>query len=235
MHISEGILPLPQAAIYSVLATPFVIASFRQLRSRKMINPDHTQIPLPLIAAILFAATLLPVPVPVAGATSHMCAVPILALLFGPVAVIAPTAVVLALQALFFAHGGLTTLGANILTLGVIGSFSAVRFYRGFRALHLPWILAAGLSCALGDALVYVGDALILGQALSGQTSFGVITVSVLLGFAPVQAPLAILEGFLLSSSLVERVRADVVAAGDVLGGLPGLKLTEEAPWSVLR
>src|SRR4051812_42794178 len=112
MHISEGILPLPHAAAYVALAAPFVVASVRKLRSEETTYRNRASLPLPMVGALLFAVTLLPVPVPVIGATSHMCAVPLVAVLLGPLAVIAPTALVLAVQAVLFSHGGITSLGA---------------------------------------------------------------------------------------------------------------------------
>lgn len=197
MHIAEGILPFRQAALYGALAFPFVGLSVWRLRKLRDLPEENIHVPLPVVAAMLFAVTLLPVPVPVAGATSHMCAVPILALLLGPWSVIAPTALVLLLQALFFSHGGLTSLGANVMTLAVTGAFSAVFLFRSLRALRVPLLVSVGIACALSDALVYVADSLILGEALSGKTSFASIVSVVLLGFAPVQIPLAILEGVL--------------------------------------
>ena len=73
------------------------------------------------VTSLLFAATLLPLPMPVVGATSHICRTPALALVVAARRMVWSTFFVLLLQAVFFAHGGLTTLGINTLTLGLLG------------------------------------------------------------------------------------------------------------------
>lgn len=186
MHLSEGILPISHAALWGAVGVLAVIAA-----TRHAAPPEGERIPRGMASALLFAVTLLPIPVPVAGATSHMCATPLLALLLGWRAVVVPTAVVLLLQALFFAHGGITTLGANVVTLGVVGPLVAVAVNRMLR--RAPDWAAIGVACALGDAAVYVTDAAVLGLALPG--AFGHTFVRVLAGFAPVQLPLAVFEG----------------------------------------
>lgn len=197
MHLSEGILPASLAALWTVAAAPFVIHSARRLR-----REPETRARFGVATALAFAVTLFPIPVPGLGATSHLCATPVLALLLGPSALALPMAVVLALQALLFAHGGITTLGANVFTLGVAGPWLAWGLGRGLSRLGLPRGLAVGVACLAGAATVYLLDALMLGWALRGVQSFGHWVKVALLGFAPVQAPLLVLEGA-LSAALV--------------------------------
>jgi len=197
MHLSEGILPAAQAALWAAVATPFVAASAATLKKRSLAAAPAEKALLSTGTALLFAATLLPIPVPVAGATSHLCVTPLLGLVLGPWTVAAPAAFVLLLQALFFGHGGLTTLGANSLTLGVVGPFVAAGLWWLLRRCRVSAPLAAGVACGVGQLSVYVADAGILGAALSGEKSFGFWAVRVLAGFAPVQLPLAVLEGVL--------------------------------------
>ncbi|MEL6185803.1 MAG: energy-coupling factor ABC transporter permease, partial [Myxococcota bacterium] len=108
--------------------------------------------------------------------------------------IIWPTFFVLLLQAVFFAHGGLTTLGINTLTLGLLGPVTAAALWALFRELGMNRALALGLACALGDLAVYVGDAVVLAVALADVTAPMTTFTAVLLGFAPVQVPLAVLE-----------------------------------------
>jgi cobalt/nickel transport system permease protein len=207
MHIAEGILPGGVALLTSVLAVPFIALSIKKLR-RMIGNVDVSspQRPLLMMAlALCFAVTLLPVPVPIAGATSHMCATPLLALLFGWSVIPALAACILVLQALFFAHGGLTTLGANVLTLGVVGPICVTALMTVGRLLHIPLKVSLFVSCTLGSLAVYVGDALLLGWALGEGKDFLRVFYAVTAGFFPVQAPLSLLEG-VVSSAIVLRL-----------------------------
>jgi cobalt/nickel transport system permease protein len=195
MHIAEGILPVRHAAATWTLAAPAIAWS---LRWAKCKDPDQRRHRLTLASmstALVFATTLLPIPVPVAGVTSHLCATPLLALVMGPRAIIFPTFLSLAVQALFLGHGGITTLGANLLTLGVVGPVLAWAIARTLRRLRMPAAPAVFIACAIGELAVYVADAAVLGLALSTSTPFLRVFTMVLVGFAPVQIPLATLEG----------------------------------------
>jgi cobalt/nickel transport system permease protein len=207
MHIAEGILPGGIALLTSVLAVPFVAVSIRKFR-RMLGDVDVSSPQRPLLTmawALCFAVTLLPIPVPIAGATSHMCATPLLALLFGWSVVPALAACILLLQALFFAHGGLTTLGANVLTLGVVGPICVMALMSIGRKLRIPLKLSLFVSCTLGSLAVYVGDALLLGWAFGEGRNFLRVFSAVTAGFFPVQAPLSLLEGG-VSTAIVLRL-----------------------------
>jgi cobalt/nickel transport system permease protein len=207
MHIAEGILPTSHAAATFVVAVPAVAWSLRWSRVR---DPDERRHRLTLVSmatALVFAATMLPIPIPVAGVTSHMCATPLLALVMGPRAIILPACLSLAVQAVFLGHGGITTLGANVLTLGVVGPLVAWFMARGLRRLRAPTAASVFLACALGELAVYIADAGVLGLALSSSTPFSRVFTTVLLGFAPVQIPLAVLEGAVSAFTLNHLVK----------------------------
>jgi cobalt/nickel transport system permease protein len=196
MHIAEGILPLPHALAWSALA-----ASALAFSARRPADPAAhgdaaaRRALLSMAGALTFAVTLFPIPVPIAGVTSHLCATPVLALLLGPRRMILPATLSLLLQALFFAHGGLTTLGANVVTLGVIGPFAAYALATALRRVGVPAIWAVAIACAFADVAVYVADAAILGLAFAGERSFASWFTAILAGFAPAQVPLALVEG----------------------------------------
>lgn len=197
MHLAEGILPLTHSLAWSVVAAPVVGFGLRRLQQVWPAGPSLERAILGMAGALTFAVTLFPVPVPVIGATSHMCATPLLALLLGVRLMVVPTLASLFVQALFFAHGGLTTLGANIVSLAVVGPCTALVLARLLRLMGAPIWLVIGVSCACADLAVYVFDAVVLGAALQGDYSFTYWFSVVLLGFAPVQGPLALLEGLL--------------------------------------
>ena len=140
MHLSEGILPLKHAVASSCLVSPFLIDGYRSHKRLQSLDSESAQKPfLNMAIAICFAMTLLPIPVPVVGASSHMCATPLLALVLGPRLAVLPAFGILLLQALFFffAHGGISTLGANVLTLGVVGPGCVTVSFQCLRGLAL--------------------------------------------------------------------------------------------------
>ncbi|MYI75469.1 MAG: hypothetical protein F4057_09185, partial [Acidobacteria bacterium] len=79
MHLAEGVLPLSQAIAWSTLAAPTVYSSLRR-EQRTRRNTPSSSVVMAGVTSLLFAGTLLPLPVPVVGATSHICLTPVLAL-----------------------------------------------------------------------------------------------------------------------------------------------------------
>ena len=193
MHLSEGVLPLSQAIAWSALAAPTVFWSLREEQRTRRNTPSSSVI-MAGTTSLLFAGTLLPLPVPVVGATSHICLTPVLALVVGVRRILWPTFFVLLLQAVFFAHGGLTTLGVNTLTLGLLGPLMTVGLWALLRRLGIDGAFRLAFACGVGGLSVYVADAAVLAVALSDVTAPATTFAAVLLGFAPVQIPLAVLE-----------------------------------------
>ena len=90
MHLAEGMLPLAQAAAWSAAAVPALVWSVRgEQRVRR--ETESSSMVMAGVTSLLFAATLLPLPVPVVGATSHICLTPVLALVVGIRRILWPT------------------------------------------------------------------------------------------------------------------------------------------------
>src|SRR5690606_22805508 len=108
------------------------------------------QVPLAAVtAAFIFAAQMLNFPV-AAGTSGHLLGGVLAAVLVGPWAGVVCITVVLAVQALLFADGGLTALGLNVVNLAVVGCLGGWLVYRALRAV-LP-DRAAGVELAAGLA-----------------------------------------------------------------------------------
>ena len=90
MHLAEGVLPLGQAVAWSALAAPTVYWSLRR-EQRTRRNTPSSSVVMAGATSLLFAGTLLPLPVPVVGATSHICLTPVLALVVGVRRIVWPT------------------------------------------------------------------------------------------------------------------------------------------------
>ena len=201
MHISEGILPLSWAALWYAAALPFVAWGLRGLRRRSEAAPLFKPL-VGLVGAAVFLISCMPIPVPGTGTCSHPCGTGIAAILIGPGLTAVVASIALTLQALFLAHGGLTTLGANIVSMGVAGGFVGWGVFMGARRIGLPWIAAAFLAGMLSDWATYAMTSLELAAALHGDGSFGTMFSLILLAFVPTQLPLGILEGFICAGVL---------------------------------
>jgi cobalt/nickel transport system permease protein len=195
MHIAEGILPPFWCALWFALAIPFVAWGLRDLRIRSKEEP-YLKALVGLVGAAVFVISCMPIPVPIAGTCSHPCGTGIAAILIGPTLTVVVASVALLLQALFLAHGGLTTLGANIMSMGVIGAFTGYGVFVVARRLGAPWAVAAFMAGLLSDWAVYAGTSFFLASALHGSGSMETMFFSILLAFVPTQVPLGIMEGF---------------------------------------
>jgi cobalt/nickel transport system permease protein len=200
MHISEGILPMQWAILWFVLSVPFVAWGLRNLRIRSQEEP-HLKAMVGLVGAAVFVISCMPIPVPTAGTCSHPCGTGMAAILIGPSLTVVVASVALILQALFLAHGGLTTLGADILSMGVMGAFTGYGIFVFARRLGAPWVAAAFMAGLLSDWVVYAGTSFFLATALHGDGSVGTLFLSILIAFVPTQIPLGILEGFLCAGA----------------------------------
>jgi cobalt/nickel transport system permease protein len=118
LHIPDGFLSNGIAALCWV---PTILAVAIGLRksTAELIEP---RIPLlGVTAAFVFAAQMLNFPI--AGGTSgHFLGAALAAILLGPWVACVAMSVVIAIQAFVFADGGITALGANVLSMGVIGA-----------------------------------------------------------------------------------------------------------------
>lgn len=196
MHIAEGILPAPWAALWFILSLPFLAWGLRDLRLRSEKLP-YTKPLVGLVGAAVFIISCMPVPVPTAGTCSHPCGTGLAAILIGPWLTIVVTSVALVLQALFLAHGGLSTLGADIFSMGVAGAFVGYGVFRLVQRLRFGWVVAAFLAGLLSDWATYTVTSVELASALRGDASFINMFTTILVAFVPTQLPLGLLEGFL--------------------------------------
>lgn len=134
----------------------------------------------------------------VTGSCSHPTGIGLGALLFGPAAMVLVGLVVLVFQALLLAHGGLTTLGANVFSMAVVGSFVAAGVFRASRALRLSLAISVFLAACLGDLATYVTTSIQLAWAFPDPVGGFTASLAKFAGiFAITQIPLAITEGLL--------------------------------------
>ncbi len=196
MHIAEGFLPVAHCVAWYAASAPFVIHGARKVIEQAKEHPESR---LLLAAAGAFTFVLSSIKLPsVTGSSSHPTGTGLGAVLFRPPVMAFLSTIVLIFQALLLAHGGLTTLGANIFSMAIVGPFAAWAVFRLVRALGGS--LAVGVFCAasLADLLTYVTTSLQLAWAFPDPVrGFAGSFAKFAAIFAITQIPLAISEGLL--------------------------------------
>ncbi len=222
MHISEGILPFGWAALWCAVALPFVALGLKRLNNLSKDNLAMKPL-VGLMSAVVFVISCMPIPVPTAGTCSHPCGTGIAAILVGPFVSILITAVALLIQALFLAHGGLSTWGADIVSMGVVGSFAGWFVFRGLRLAGANLAVAAFCAGLLTDWATYLTTSVELAAGIRGDAPFWPLCGKIVIAFIPTQLPLGILEGAMTAGMVVllQKKRPDLLVKMKVLKGSP--------------
>ena len=120
MHMADALLA-PQVAATMYAATG-VAAGFSVYKLRKEDDPKRLPT-MAVTAALVFAGQMINYTIPGTGSSGHMCGGMLLSALLGPYAGFLSMIVILAIQCLFFADGGLMALGANVWNMAFYGCF----------------------------------------------------------------------------------------------------------------
>ncbi|MDX2544434.1 energy-coupling factor ABC transporter permease [Streptomyces sp. WI04-05B] len=162
MHVPDGFINAPVSVAAGAVAAGAVAVSLRGAR-REL---DERIAPLAgLVAAFIFAVQMLNFPV-AAGTSGHLLGGALAAILVGPYTGVLCVSVVLLMQGILFADGGLTALGVNISVMAVTTTVVAYAVFRGLvkvlpkkrRSVTVSAFVAAALSvpaAALVFTLVY--------------------------------------------------------------------------------
>ncbi|MBC7272002.1 MAG: energy-coupling factor ABC transporter permease [Streptomyces sp.] len=127
MHVPDGFIDAPTSVATGVIAAGAVAVSLRGAR-REL---DERTAPLAgLVAAFVFAVQMLNFPV-AAGTSGHLLGGALAAILVGPYTGVLCVSVVLLMQGILFADGGLTALGVNITNMAIVTTVVAYALFRG--------------------------------------------------------------------------------------------------------
>ena len=150
MHIPDAFIPLWQGAIYWIIALVFVALALRWARSEM----SEEKIPLiAVLAAGIFALQSFNLPVSF-GTSGHLVGGALAAIILGsPFAAVFILTLVLIVQGVLFGDGGITTMGANIINMGVLGGFVGFYTFKGLmittRNVNISGFAAAWLACVI--------------------------------------------------------------------------------------
>ncbi len=151
MHVPDGFINAPVSVAAGVAAVAAVAVSLRGAR-REL---DERTAPLAgLVAAFIFAVQMLNFPV-AAGTSGHLLGGALAAILVGPYTGVLCVSVVLLMQGILFADGGLTALGVNITVMGVVTVVLSYAVFRGLLKV-LPGTRRSVTVAAFAGALLSV-------------------------------------------------------------------------------
>ena len=177
--------------VWYVLAAVFVAVGAIQISRKRKINPAYMSA-VGLMGAAVFVISVWHIPVPVTGSCSHPVGTPMAAMIIGPFPTVVISAIALFFQT-FIGHGGITTIGANTISMGIAGTFTGFLTIICLKKAGASIWLSAGMGGLVGDLVTYVVAALELAISLHPGNLlewWGIFTV----GYLPTQIPLAILE-----------------------------------------
>lgn len=218
----EGFLPAIWCIVWFAISIPVI--AFGVYKLNNMVNEKREILPVLAVAgAFIFVLSSLKLP-SVTGSCSHPTGTGIGAIIFGPAITAVLSTIVLVFQALFLAHGGLTTLGANVFSMGIVGPVVSYLIYKAGTKAKLNFYLIVFLAAAFGDWATYIVTSTQLALAFPAGnvltfagfvSSFGKFVAI----FAITQLPLAIMEGAIsaLLFKYVIEVKSDILIEMKVL------------------
>ncbi|TWP50881.1 energy-coupling factor ABC transporter permease [Lentzea tibetensis] len=209
MHMSDGLLNAPTSVAFLVVAALGV--GFALTRARTDLD-DKTAPMAGLVAAFIFAVQMINFPI-LPGVSGHLLGGALAAILVGPWVGALCVTIVLVVQSLLFADGGLTALGANVTNMALLGT--AVGFFvalalRKFAARGRAGLAVVGFASAMVNTVI-ASTGFIVEYGIGGVGGVGLGTVAAaILGF---HVLIGIGEGLITAATVtsVASVRPDLV------------------------
>ena len=236
MHMADALLAPAVAATMYVASGATAGLSIHKLKR----DDEPQKLPtMAVTAALVFAGQMINYTIPGTGSSGHMCGGMLLSALLGPQAGFLSMIVILAIQCLFFADGGLMALGANIWNMAFYGCFvgyyliwrpiSRSRWFgTGKGALRARIIAASVIGCVVTLQLGAIS--VVLETSLSGITElpFGAFVALM----QPIHLAIGLVEGLITAAVLSfvfesrPELLRDVDAASEGLAAKRSLKAT---------
>ena len=210
MHMADALLsPAVAVTMYAASAAAAGV-SLVQLRREELAAPETAKKKLPTMAvmsALVFAGQMINYTIPGTGSSGHLCGGMLLSAMLGPWAGFLSMIVILAIQALFFADGGLLALGANVWNMAFYGCF--VGYFLIYRPLmrgnlsagkaRLRLTLASVLGCVV--TLQLGAFSVVLETTLSGITALPLGAFAALM--QPIHLAIGLVEGLITAAVLL--------------------------------
>ncbi|BDZ68097.1 energy-coupling factor ABC transporter permease [Methanobacterium ferruginis] len=186
MHLSDGLIPLWQAAIYWILT--FAIIGIYFYKLSKTEEKEKILVNTAILAAVTIAVSSISIPSPF-GVPIHLFIIPLVVILLGPFTGVTVEFLCLIVQFLFLGMGGITSLGANTITMGIVLSFSTYIFYKFTSELDDRLSIFAGTF--MGIIMATIAQVVIL--LIAGVATFEVLLATLI----PFYLFVAVVEGII--------------------------------------
>ncbi|MGM9669932.1 MAG: energy-coupling factor ABC transporter permease [Faecousia sp.] len=236
MHMADALVAPAVAATMYAASTCTAAVSVHKLRKDDAAEKLPT---MAVMSALVFAGQMINYTIPGTGSSGHICGGMMLTALLGPQAGFLSMVVILAIQCLFFADGGLLALGANIWNMAFYGCFVGYyliyrpilrsRLFHGRKnAMRIKLVLASVIGCMV--TLQLGAFSVVLETSLSGVTElpFGAFCAIM----QPIHLAIGLVEGLVTSAVLLfvysarPELLQDVNTADSVLSGRHSLRTT---------
>jgi cobalamin biosynthesis protein CbiM/cobalt ECF transporter T component CbiQ len=194
----EGFLPLEWAAFWTAVTIPFWIFGIKAMRKFFIEHPEK-KLTVALSGAFIVILSSLKIP-SVTGSSSHPTGTGMSVMLSRPWVTVMICTIVLLFQGMFMAHGGFTTLGANVFSMGIAGPFAAYYLFKFFKKKNVNATATVFATVFVANMVTYVVTAFQLALVVP-YTDLPAFTdtFAAFLGiFAVTQIPIATAEGFLI-------------------------------------
>ncbi len=196
MHIMEGFLQPVWAGLYWILIIPFLFYGLKRIKTISL-SDGKIKLLIAIAGAFVFVLSALKLP-SFTGSSSHPTGVALGAILFGPSVMFIIGFIVLLFQALLLAHGGITTLGANTISMAIAGSVVAWSIWKLGNKLGINKTFTIFLAAFIGNITIYTVTSVELALAHPDSVSgFSGALVKFLTVFAITQIPIAAIEALL--------------------------------------
>jgi cobalt/nickel transport system permease protein len=170
MHMSDGLINAPVSLIFGAVAV--VGMAVAMVGARRDLD-DRTAPMAGLVAAFVFATQMINFPI-LPGVSGHLLGGALAAILVGPWVGALCVGIVLTVQALVFADGGLTALGANITNMAMIGVVAGFLIALALRPLAVRGkaglVVVAFVAAFANTVIASLG--FVLEFALGGDAAF---------------------------------------------------------------
>ena len=209
MHMPDGLINAPVSVGAAVIAAGAITVGLKKSKG----TLDSQTAPLAgLVAVFIFAVQMMNFPV-AAGTSGHLMGGALASILVGPYVAILVMTVVVSLQALVFADGGLSALGLNLLNMGIVSIVVSALLFAGLMKL-LPKtrtsIIGVSATVAFISVLASAG-AFVFEYSLGGNATYNI--ASVLISVMSVHVLIGIGEAIItgLTIGAILATRADLV------------------------
>lgn len=175
MHIPDGFIDIPTSAAFAAIAAGAIAVSIKGAKS----SLDDKTAPLAgLTATFIFAVQMLNFPV-AAGTSGHLLGAALATVLVGPYAATLAISIVLLLQSLLFADGGLSALGLNIFNMSIVGVWVSFAIFHLCKRIlpktKISLIAAAGIAALISVPAAAAG--FVVQYAIGATAPFSVTSV----------------------------------------------------------